>query len=421
MQCHIWYIAFLIVEILLLMAFSGEVLAESRVRWLGKEYFLLGANYPFYNGLRGVDIGRLSLRKDIVFFSHPVQGGRQGNPLAFPPVPPGGTGFNATAIEKQLEDMSHIGIRVVRWMWGWDGRGFFDLDEHENCLGLGTDVFAHLDQILKFAEKHQIYLIPVLLDFRFVTGDAPRFPERRLRYRDGTTEPPHGDIIKNLQKRRALIENCIKPLVQRYRHSDQIIIWEIMNEAGNATYGTDDQTGYTIHSGEKFSEDKRIHIKILQSFFNDIYDAIKSLDQKHYILSSGLSRPMQLPMLVGRVKADLYGAHYNDDGTSDYGKVEPVNKIHDRILSRYHLKLDKPLLMTESTADVRRHLHYYVDAAYEGGWAGILPWTYYQMIGYHEFNHYKEVVTSKGNKGTANVQFFQYWQRQHKAETDIGR
>jgi thiaminase len=121
------------------------------------------------------------------------------------------------------------------------------------------------------------------------------------------------------------------------------------------------------------------------------------------------------------VKSDLYGAHYNDDGISDFGKVESVNEIQNRILEKYRLKLDKPILMTESTADVKRHLNYYVDAAYKGGWAGILPWTYYQLIGYHEFNHYKEVVTSQDNKGTDNVQFFQNWQRQHKAETDIGR
>jgi hypothetical protein len=409
------------VGVLMLGGIAAEAFAAKRLQWLGKEYFLLGANYPFYNGLRGLDIGRLSPRKEIVFFSHPAEGGRRNNPLAFPPIPPGGTGFDAAGIEKQLADMHHIGIRVVRWMWGWDGRDFFDLDEQGHCRGMSADVFTHLDQILKMAEKHRIYLMPVLLDFRFVTGDAPRFPERRLRYRDGTTEPPHGDVIRDPRKRRMLIENCIKPLVQRYKDSDQIIIWEIMNEAGNIANGKDDQTGYIIRAGRKFSEKQTIQIKILQEFFNEVYDAIKSVDQKHYVLSSGLARPTQLPMLVGRVKADLYGAHYNDDGISDYGKVMSVEKIQEQILSRYRLQLDKPLLMTESTAEMKSHLDYYIDAAYQGGWAGILVWTYYRLIGYHEFNHYKEVITSQDNRGAENVQFFRNWQKQHQAETDIGR
>jgi hypothetical protein len=420
MTPNAWKVRFVVIGILL-SALTAEVVAASRVQWLGKEYFLLGVNYPFYNGLRGLDIGSLSPRKEIVFFSHPAHGGRKNNPLAFPTVPPGGTGFNAPAIDKQLEDMPQIGIRVVRWMWAWDGRNFFDLDPQENCLGVGADVFTHLDQILQIAAKHRIYLMPVLLDFRFVTGDAPRFPERRLRYRDGTTESPHADVIRNPRKRRLLIENCIKPLVQRYKDSDQIIIWEIMNEAGNVAYGRDDQTGYTIKSGEKFSREQSLHIRVLQEFLNDVYDAIKSVDNKHYVLSSGLARPMQLPMVVDRVKSDLYGAHYNDDGTSDYGKVESVDKIRAQLLSKFKLNLNKPLLMTESTAHLKTHLDYYVNASYEGGWAGILPWTYYQLIGYHEFNHYKEAVTSKDNKGADNVQFFQNWQKQHQSETDIGR
>ena len=414
-------VALFCLGIVLLSTLGGEAGTPSRLRWLGKEYFLLGANYPFYNGLRGLDIGRLSPRKEIVFFSHPAQGGRLNNPLAFPSVPPGGTGFNATAIEKQLEDMSHIGIRVVRWIWGWDGRAFFDLDPQEHCLGLSAEVFTHVDQILQFAAKHRLYLMPVLLDFRFVSGDAPRFPERRLRYRDGTTEPPHADVIRNPRKRRMLIDNCIMPLIQRYKDSDQIIIWEIMNEAGNVAYGQDDQTGYTIKSGEKFPPEGSIHIRILQAFLNEVYDAIKSIDKKHHVLSSGLARPTQLPMIVGRVKSDLYGAHYNDDGTSDYGKVASVEKIREQLMAKYKLKMDKPLLMTESTAHKKSHLDYYINSAYDGGWAGILPWTYYQLIGYHEFNHYKEIVTSKDNKGTQNVEFFQNWQRQHKSDTDIGR
>jgi thiaminase len=126
-------------------------------------------------------------------------------------------------------------------------------------------------------------------------------------------------------------------------------------------------------------------------------------------------------MLVGRVKGDLYGAHYKDDGITHFGQVESIQTIQSQILSRFGLKLDKPLLMTESTAKLGTHLDYYVDAAYRNGWAGILIWTYYQLIGYHEFNHHKEIVTSKDNKGAENVQFFQNWQKQHYEETEIVR
>jgi hypothetical protein len=325
--------------ILILCSVSGEILAANRLHWLGKEYFLLGVNYPWYNGYRGIDIGRLNASKEIKSYSYPVDVEGRIEIFSFPHVPSGGSGFDAIGIERQFEDMHNIGVRVIRWIWGWDGRDFFDLDQRENCTGVSPDVFTHLDLILQLAAKHHLYLVPVLLDFRFVAGDAPRNPQRRLRYRDGTTETPHANIIKDPKKRRIFIEQCIKPLVQRYRDSDHIIIWEIMNEAGNIAYGKDNQTGYTAKGGLKLPEDKLVRIDLLQEFFNEVYIAIKSVDQKHYVLSSGLARPNQLPMLVGRVKADLYGAHYNNDGVSDYGKVMSVSEIQKKYLTLFHWTL----------------------------------------------------------------------------------
>jgi hypothetical protein len=64
-------------------------------------------------------------------------------------------------------------------------------------------------------------------------------------------------------------------------------------------------------------------------------------------------------------------------------------------------------------------MDYYIESAYQGGWAGILIWTYYRLIGYHEFNHYDKHISSRDNRGNENVKFFMNWQKSHSPETDI--
>jgi hypothetical protein len=357
----------------------------------GKSWFLLGVNYPWYNGYRGLDLGPYLGSKTIatVAFAIPKNSG-DGHDVQFPSIPirPKTTGFNADGIEAQLADMQAIGVHVLRWFFGNDGRSFMIFDQHDNCTGIDSTALQNVDRVLALAERDQIYVVPVLFDFRFISGD------RWLKFDDGSSGAGRADVIRDPGKRKALIENFVQPLVKRCANSKAILYWEIMNEAGNVVEGTDPKTGFTLGGSARVSNGAKVSIVEMQTFLNEVYDAIKSVDQIHLVMPSGLARPRQLAFVVGRVKADLFGAHYKDDG-SDWERIQSVANISNELHSKFGLDLNKPLVMTEGPAKNQRHLNEYLQSAFDGGWAGYLAWSYYGLIGYNDLKRYERIMTSK--------------------------
>jgi hypothetical protein len=391
----------------------------------GKSYFLLGANYPWYNGYRGLDLGRYLGSKTIASIAYFTPRNSQwyepkgfdGRDLQNPslPIRAGTTGFNAEGIKAQFENMRDIGIHVSRWFFVSDERALVILDQRGNCTGIDTTALENLDRVLDSAKANQVYLVPVLFDFRFVCGD------HWLRFEDGTPGIGHADVIRDSERRKLLIENFVRPLVKRYANSSSILYWEIMNEAGNVVQGTDPVTGFKAGGITQLSNRSKVSVVEMQTFMNEVYDAIKSVDQTHPVMPSGLARPWQLPLVVGRVKADLFGAHYKDDG-SDYGRVQPVANIKSELFRKFGLVLDKPLVMTEGPAQMQRHLGDYLESAFNGGWAGYLPWTYYRFIGLNDLKRYPRVVTSKDGKAdaAANIEFYRRFNQEHASAVKLG-
>ncbi|MBV9733924.1 MAG: hypothetical protein JO275_14220 [Verrucomicrobia bacterium] len=138
-------------------------------------------------------------------------------------------------------------------------------------------------------------------------------------------------------------------------------------------------------------------------------------------MPSGLARPRQLPLVVGRVKADLFGAHYSDHG-SDWERIESVANIARQLQRRYGLVLDKPLVMTEGPAQIQSHLKEYLQSAYDGGWAGYLAWSYYGLIDCNDLKQYPRIVTSKDATGgaMAAVDFYRQFIQAHAEAVQIG-
>jgi hypothetical protein len=398
-----------------------HALGQGKPLWFpfnGKTWFLLGANYPWYNGFRGLDLGPYLGSKTIaaVAFANPGNSG-SGHDLQFQanPIRPGTTGFNADGIEAQQQDMQNIGIHELRWFFGNDGRSFMIFDHQDNCTGIDSTASQNVDRVLALAETHQVYLVPVLFDFRFISGD------RWLKFDDGSSGAGRADAIRDPEKRKSLIENFVQPLVKRCANSKAILYWEIMNEAGNVVQGTDPTTGFMLEGNARVPNGAKVSIVEMQTFLNEVYDAIKSVDQNHLVMPSGLARPRQLPLVVGRVKADLFGTHYSDDG-SDWERIESVANIGRQLRSRYGLVLDKPLVMTEGPAQIQSHLNEYLQSAYDGGWAGYLAWSYYGLIGYNDLKRYPGIVTSKDATpaSRANVDSYRKFNQVHADVVKLG-
>jgi len=393
--------------------------AGDKPLWLernGKKVFLLGVNYPWYNGYRGIDIGRykgtktirtlalVERRKDL---DEPRQDMQPGKP-----VHPNTGGFDREGIKAQFEDMQKIGIHVVRWFWGNDGRAFFNLNEGGNC-SIDEETLNNVDEILKLAKKSGVLIAPVLLDFRIISGDT------HMLYEDGSEGAMHKEFITDPVKRKNLIDNGIVKLVKRVNTSadaDAVLYWEIMNEASNVVSGQDPATGITYRSTAK----GQVSPTEMRRFLKEAYEAIKRVDPKRPIMPSGLARANSLPLLVGQVPADLFGAHYND-ADKDFGQVLTVSEIKKRILEPLGLTLDKPLVMTEGPSNAEHHLQYYIESAYYGGWAGYYPWSYYGVIGLNPLIRYDSASPS-GNltQKKWNLEIYRQFNRQHGKDVELG-
>ncbi len=379
-------------------------------KFKGKPKFILGTNFPWYNGYRSLDFGTLKGTRTISTVAS-IDGKDLQSPAEA--ILPGATGFDAEGIEAQLADMEKMQIHVLRWFFGGDGRSFMNFDNDGNCTGIDESTLKNVETALAAAKRHHVYVTPCLLDFRFISGD------KFVRFADGKPAPYLANVIRDPAKRHQLIDKFIKPLAAKFADEDIILYWEVMNECANVVNGTDSVTGFSLHGGERRARDKSVSPEQMQSFLNEAYDAIKSVDKHHPVMPSGLARPGQLPLIIGRVKADLYGAHYNDNG-SEFREIKSIDELNQD-LKQYKITIDKPLIMTEGSSTLRTKMDEYIRAAYNGGWAGVLPWQYYKTVGLNDFIRYKKHVTSAdGNPNSkGNIEFYKQFAKEHKNDVSL--
>jgi len=368
----------------------------------GKPVFVFGVNYPFFNCLRGVDIGPFGAWEKL-----------PSTNLGLPPLKAGESAFNAEQMEEQFADMESAGVKVIRWGWGFDGRGFYDFDQNMVCRGIHPLTLKNLSQVLDLARKHNLRIWAVLLDFRFV-----RFGPQ------GGHKDRYSAVMRSPEKRRALVEAFGK-LAEFCKGRKELFCFEIMNEASNVIEGRDAVTGYSLLHRDEFDSEEtrilaknRIELALMQQFMNEAYDAIKKADPDRRVLCSSLNHVGYLPGFVGRVKSDFYAAHYNANGWTDYGRTHTVEDIQRDLLDRWSLKLDKPLVMGEAPSELNRNMDYFLEAAYKGGWAGFLPWSWCEMIGVFEAPYPKAPRIPK--PAPKEIELFRQWSQQHAQEIDFG-
>jgi hypothetical protein len=117
---------------------------NNRIHWQGGDYFLTGVNYPFY-GSYGADIATLSSEDSDCSWNDY-------------------NAFDYAAIDRDFAEMAAGGVHVVRWFLFGDGRGG-NFDNHNYMTSLDGTFFAHMDQVLEIAARHNIYIIWSVWDF----------------------------------------------------------------------------------------------------------------------------------------------------------------------------------------------------------------------------------------------------------------
>ena len=161
---------------------GGLPLTGNRIQWLGKDWYLHGANLPWYNW--SCDFGC------------------NGN---------GGVSSNAVknAIEPVLTSAANAGMTNIRW-WMFPGDPWqITTDANGTPTGINNAVFADIDAALALAEKHDLY-------YTFVLFSGP----------DGLPR----EWMTDSAKRTALANVLGTQLFRRYANNPHILSWEIMNE-----------------------------------------------------------------------------------------------------------------------------------------------------------------------------------------------
>jgi hypothetical protein len=158
--------------------------------------YVIGANYPWLN--YGFDFGDSQL-------------GHLGI----------STASGAARLEQDFAQLSAHGVRLVRLFVLCDGRSGLRFDGSGNLIGLDDYVLQDLQQTLEIAQRHDIQLILVLLDFKLF-GKPKKV--------DGLHLGGRGSLLRTAAGQDAFIQKVFVPMFKRFGRHPYIAAWEIMNE-----------------------------------------------------------------------------------------------------------------------------------------------------------------------------------------------
>lgn len=222
--------------------------------------------------------------------------------------------FHGMTGEEVFQTSEDNGIKVLRF-WATCSNGYWS----DQCLYFGPnnwknqreDFFEKFDQLVADAERHEIYLIPVLTDGYYTF--------QWMGSMDATNATQVCEVGKdaNMEYKR-----FVDDVVGRYRERDIILMWEIGNEGHRSCDGFDD----------------------LVSWYEDSADYIKAIDERH-LVSTG---------------EDNFGSMDEDS----FIEVHAIENIDVASVHIYDTDLYK-LTNVKRTAAVDRYVSYWTSIAHD--------------------------------------------------------
>ena len=159
--------------------------------------FLIGANLPWLH--YGIDFGANAWR------------------------PEGGIGQpeERAQLETAFARLAATGVQCVRWFLFCDGRAGIRFSGGGRPTALDDFVFRDVDAAIELARGHGITIMWTLFDYLWCSAVSATH---------GVQMGGRAHVIANGETRQALLDNVMRPLLERYGHEPQIFAWDIINE-----------------------------------------------------------------------------------------------------------------------------------------------------------------------------------------------
>ena len=323
------------------------------IRWRGGDRYLLGVNYPYH---------------------------RYGNDF-------GGNGWGSygvhdpstyAEVDADFARLSSLGVRTVRWFVFADGRAGITFDAAGLPTGLDAFVMPDFDAALEIAQRHNIGLNLVLLDYRFMWNAQTD---------NGVQLGGHASVLATPAGQGALIRNVFEPVFKRYARHPAILSWEVMNEPEWTLLdaGTVDR--------EKISQP--LSLADFRAFAQLTVDAIHTVAQSYATIGCADAKWAQ--NWVG-LSLDYYQIHYYD-----WMKTYSTDNLFAMRADSLHF--DRPVVVGEFPADHSTvgGLRNYLDTWYGSGYAGAWAWSF----------------RADTTWGTPDAEILRTWADAHRTAVDI--
>jgi hypothetical protein len=236
-------------------------------------------------------------------------------------------------LESVFERLAASGVEYVRWFLLCDGRAGVQFSEGGRPLGLDAFFFRDVDAALEAAGRHRIRVMFVLMDFLWC--DAVRILRR-------VQMGGRAHIIEDREYRGALLDNVLRPVLERYGAEPNVFAWDIINEPEWIT---------------------SLSPATMREFLDQTISLTHAVARQPVTVGSAGMRWRDFYKGLG---LDFYQVHWYDSLTHQPSLDTPVTR----------LGFDRPVLLGEfPTRGSRRSSSDIIAAARSAGYSGAFYWS----------------------------------------------
>jgi hypothetical protein len=214
----------------------------------------------------------------------------------------------------------------------FDGDGF--------PLGIDEAVLPDVDALLAAARRHEVGLMPVLLDFHLC--GAPRIV-------NGVQLGGRSRLIADRDAGRAFIDRVLRPIVERCESDEAVIAWDVMNEPE-----------WCLRGGPQFRRTS-VSFPALHRFLDEAVRCVR--ESASQPVTIGCAGTWRLD-LVTPLGLDFYQVHWYDR----FGWPALARPVAELGLG------DRPVILGEFSGRTPRIVDV-LETAKEAGYAGALVWS----------------------------------------------